>query len=805
MSKQNDVPYYKTQYPMNLDQSISPAQNHAITLESLGDMAFILDMEGKIIYVNDAVIHVLKYPYRNLINKHIIEIHPPEYQSKASELIKLMLEDKERYCRYPLISNDGTYIPVETTVFKTTWYGKDVLIGISRNMAVVKKVFKQSSAGIELFNPQLFIYNLETERFVGITDTALKLLGFTKMDFLYQSINDIDIFHIPSQINQLREMINIKLSIKDFDLFVNSKQGLVFHLIVDINPFDINKQPYLFVTINQIERYGNKEAKIQHQMLQQRLLANVSQELNNPNFYDRLGIILKWIGEHTNVSRTYIFEDNKTGTHTNNTFEWCNYGIESVINDLQEIPYKIIPSWKNMLLNEGRVFSTDIYTLPEDLLAILEPQNIKSILVYPLYNQKDFYGFVGFDECARNKVWETDEVELLRLLSHIISNAFERRQMLNTILENETRLKLAIGNAREGVWELNIQTRKMVFDDDWRSNLGYEPGEIKDNFDGYLALIHPEDHILIQNQLEEHVLGKTSYFDCTCRMITKTGSIRWVQNKGKLVTFEKDKKTQRIVGKFNDLTQFKLAEESLIQTIHREKELNDLKSRFVSNASHEFRTPLANILITSDSLDEFWSKMSEDQIKLRIQKIKQQVIHLTGIVENVLQISQAQQGKMKFNPQNIDIVKLLKIIIGEFKEIAKENTVIEIIKNIDNCEIYADPEHIRQILNNLLSNSIKYSIKDPKIECHLIKKEELLTILVRDNGIGIPKNDQQYLFTPFFRASNTIEYTGNGLGLSIVNESVKLHGGKVKIYSNVGEGTTISISIPLTKSQIIPS
>lgn len=790
---------------MNSNQTSAVIQNHAISLESLGDMAFVLDMKGKIIHVNDAVVQVLKYSYKELRNKNVIELHPPEYQEEAAILIQLMLAGKEHYCRYPLISHNGTHIPVETSVFKTTWYGKNMLIGISRNLSIVKKVFKKSLSGIELFNPELFIYNLDTDKFVGISNTALKLLGFVKDDFLNQSINEIDLLHIPSQISQLREMIITKLSIKNYDLFINSKQGLVFHLNVDVNPFDINKQTYLFVTINQIERYGNKEAKIQHQMLQQSLLANVSQELNNPNFYDRLGIILKWIGEHTNVSRTYIFEDNNDGTHTNNTFEWCNYGIASVINDLQEVPYEIIPSWKKMLLKEGRVFSTDIYTLPEDLLPVLEPQNIKSILVYPLYNQKDFYGFVGFDECVRNKVWEEDEVELLRLLSNIISNAFERRQMLNTILENETRLKLAIGNAREGVWELNIQTREMVFDDEWRANLGYEIGEIKNNFDGYLALIHPEDHILVQNQLNEHILGKTSYFDCTCRMITKTGSLRWVQNKGKLVMFEKDKKTQRIVGKFNDLTQFKLAEESLIETIRREKELNDLKSRFVSNASHEFRTPLANILITSDSLDEYWSEMSKDQIKFRIRKIKQQVMHLTGIVENVLQISQAQQGKMKFNPQNIDIIQLLKTIIAEFQEIVKEKTVIEIIKNIDICELYLDPKLIRQILNNLLSNAIKYSIKDPKIECHLIKKEETLTILVRDNGIGIPKYDQKYLFTPFFRASNTTEYAGNGLGLSIVNESVKLHGGKVKIYSNVDEGTTVSITIPFTKSPVFNS
>ncbi|MBK9392342.1 MAG: GAF domain-containing protein [Bacteroidetes bacterium] len=134
-------------------------------------------------------------------------------------------------------------------------------------------------------------------------------------------------------------------------------------------------------------------------------------------FDQRMNNIMEKIGVHTDVSRVYIFENSADGLQSNNTYEWCNVGVTPQKDELQNVPYEIIPSWKKQLLGEGRVYSEDISDMPEDLKLILEPQEIKSIVVYPLFKMGEFFGFIGFDECTRNKKWSKSELEFLRTVS----------------------------------------------------------------------------------------------------------------------------------------------------------------------------------------------------------------------------------------------------------------------------------------------------------------------------------------------------------------------------------------------------
>lgn len=164
------------------------------------------------------------------------------------------------------------------------------------------------------------------------------------------------------------------------------------------------------------------------------ILSEISLDLNSlEDFDDRINKAIQKIGNHTGVSRVYIFEDNPTGGATSNTFEWCNTGIDPQKDELQDIPYQIIPNWKNILFEKGRVYSENISELPQDLRAILEPQEIKSIVVYPLYKSGEFFGFIGFDECVKYKKWLRSELELLKSISGIIANTFGRRDIENQL------------------------------------------------------------------------------------------------------------------------------------------------------------------------------------------------------------------------------------------------------------------------------------------------------------------------------------------------------------------------------------
>ncbi len=157
-----------------------------------------------------------------------------------------------------------------------------------------------------------------------------------------------------------------------------------------------------------------------------RVLSEIALNLINQqqNFNIRIDSVLDTIGRHLNVSRVYIFVDDDEGLTTSNAFEWCNNGIPPQKEELQGIPYELIPSWKSLLEQDGRVFSEDITLLPPDLRAILEPQGIKSLLVYPLKMERVIKGFIGFDENCMIRHWREKDLELLKTISGIIANAY---------------------------------------------------------------------------------------------------------------------------------------------------------------------------------------------------------------------------------------------------------------------------------------------------------------------------------------------------------------------------------------------
>jgi PAS domain S-box-containing protein len=197
--------------------------------------------------------------------------------------------------------------------------------------------------------------------------------------------------------------------------------------------------------------------QLQQNLKQQELLSEVSLGLNNLTDFDsRINFVLNQIGKHMNVSRVYVFENTENSAYCSNTYEWCNKNIIPQINELQNIPYEIIPSFKSLLVEHGFIYSDDISLLPDDLKAVLEPQDIKSLIIYPLYVNGFYYGYIGFDECFTNKKWSKLELELLKTISGIVSNAFERDISQKVLIASEKKYRGIIENINIGLIESNL-------------------------------------------------------------------------------------------------------------------------------------------------------------------------------------------------------------------------------------------------------------------------------------------------------------------------------------------------------------
>ena len=253
-----------------------------------------------------------------------------------------------------------------------------------------------------------------------------------------------------------------------------------------------------------------------------------------------------------------------------------------------------------------------------------------------------------------------------------------------------------------------------------------------------------------------------------------------------------------------DITERKQAEAELRKTLEKEKELNELKSRFVSMTSHEFRTPLTTILSSSELLQYYHDQWSEEKKLVYFDRIQSSVQHMTQLLEDVLLIGKVEAGKLGFNPAKINLIQFCRTLVddvqlgnGNSHQIIFNETKLNDSIKCNFLEAYMDEKLLKHIFSNLLSNAINYSPKNSTINFELTCQDGNAIFKIKDQGIGIPPEDQVHLFESFYRANNVGNISGNGLGLAIVKSSVDLHSGNITVDSEVGVGTTFTVTIPL--------
>jgi len=254
---------------------------------------------------------------------------------------------------------------------------------------------------------------------------------------------------------------------------------------------------------------------------------------------------------------------------------------------------------------------------------------------------------------------------------------------------------------------------------------------------------------------------------------------------------------ERTLSLQKSIKELQSAKEEVSQSLEKEKELGQLKSRFVSMASHEFRTPLSAIQLSSSLIDRYAQPFDNPNITKHVSKIKNAVANLTGILNDFLSLEKLEAGKVEASFQAFDLVKLAEEITEEMQLVAKENQ--NIIYQHTGTESMArlDPNLVKNCVINLIGNAIKYSGENTFIQFNTEIGDNSCTITVQDNGIGIPETDQKHLFEAFFRAHNTGNIPGTGLGLNIVARYASLMNGKVNFSSIVNQGTMFTISFPL--------
>jgi len=244
------------------------------------------------------------------------------------------------------------------------------------------------------------------------------------------------------------------------------------------------------------------------------------------------------------------------------------------------------------------------------------------------------------------------------------------------------------------------------------------------------------------------------------------------------------------------LAQLENSKNELAESLQKEKELGDLKSRFVSTVSHEFRTPLGAILSSAYLLGKYIEKQELDKTERHLSKITESVRHMNAMLEDLLSLGKLEEGLIQAKSEEFDFRKFICEIVSEMQELARKGQRLEVdAANVG--LIVADKRLVKNVLLNLISNAIKFSEEDATIKICCKINSDKLSISVIDQGIGISEADQEHLFERFFRAKNAANIQGTGLGLHIISKYLELLDGTINIQSELGRGSTFTITIPI--------
>lgn len=379
-----------------------------------------------------------------------------------------------------------------------------------------------------------------------------------------------------------------------------------------------------------------------------------------------------------------------------------------------------------------------------------------------------------------------------RYVLGVSADITERKRAEADLKESEEKYRLLVETMRGGLAIYDADDRIIYINDRFCELMGYTRAELVGtrSFD-YVDTTNAET---ISRHLEHRRQAESTSYELVVRH--KDGQPIYILVSGSPL-FDK---AGNLIGSFaviTDITVQKQAEAALWQAFEKEKELGELKTRFVSMASHEFRTPLATILALTETLRAYRHRLEDDQIDERLDKIKLQIDHLKDIMEDVLLLARMQARRVEYNPAMLDLNALCRSVLDEFQSRDDVKHQINYSCNEENREVALDRKLMRQIISNVVSNALKYSPEDKSVEVRLDYTDSAIILKVQDEGIGIPEADMKHLFEPFHRATNVGTTSGTGLGLVITKESVELHGGTIEVESQLGVGTTLTICIPI--------
>lgn len=568
---------------------------------------------------------------------------------------------------------------------------------------------------------------------------------------------------------------------------------------------------------------------------------------------------LEAIAIKTSFDRSYIYLLSTDKNRFKNSYEWCQEGRRYLREKMPQISVKEIPWLSKKIANFESIYIHEMKEIEEDKLleiAYFDEENktmesnpkyqfkninenslkslaslgeslqsfeskeaiksLRSLIIIPLVCSKELIGFLGFDSQKETTSRSPEICTQLKIVGEMLANALERQRAESALRQAETKYRSIFENAVEGIFQITPDGRYISANTALARIYGYESctqmeNELADaNSQFYSAPHRRADLIAVMSDV-----GEISKFESL--VYRRDGTQIWIAENARRVC-DDNGNVLYYEGTVEDITDRKQAEAAIHQALEAAESANRAKSTFLANMSHELRTPLNAIIGYSEMLQEEASDSGNEASVPDLEKIRTAGKHLLSLIDDILDISKIEAGRMELYLETFDIPSLIQSAVATALPLIEKNGNILEIYCPDNLDtMHADMTKVRQVLLNLLSNAAKFTqngkiaigvekIKNEELRIKnqeesgqiLISNSEFLSFRVADTGIGMSPEQLQRVFLPFTQAdaSTTRKYGGTGLGLAISQRFCQMMGGTIEANSKLGVGSAFTVILP---------
>jgi two-component system, chemotaxis family, CheB/CheR fusion protein len=480
---------------------------------------------------------------------------------------------------------------------------------------------------------------------------------------------------------------------------------------------------------------------------------------------------LSWVARHTNNG--VVISDSK------GKIEWVNKSFETITGyELEEVKGK----------TPGEILQgtdTDKAVVKRIAQQLKKKQPVTEVLLNYTKDKRPIWVRVDIAPIYRETEF-SNFISVLTDLTQMIQTQ-ESRKAQESLEQRQKLLDAMAGNFPDGILGVLDRNLNYVFVGGTElKKLGHNVVDMigEKIFDK----ISPEANAFAKPYLEKVFEGKEEHFEVNLK-----GDVYFVS--AIPISWEEKTVTRALVV-IQNITQRKKAEHEVLHALTQQKELNELKSRFITLASHEFRTPLGTILSSADLITQYNTLHDEENLQKHIKRVKTSVKNLTEILNEFLSLSKIEEGAVRNNPIVFSIKEFSEELIEEIGASSKKGQVIRYEHQGDSDTASLDKQHTKNVLLNLLSNAVKYSAENTVIHFSSQRAKGFVKFVVQDEGIGIPEADKPHIFKTFFRAQNAVNIQGTGMGLHIIKRYLAIMGGTIEFESKLGEGSTFTVTLP---------